>query len=98
MHTPFLANCIIGEVQPHFMCFNGESNLPLDIPFLQVCLASKSFSMTYVKAFFNDTYQVQVCRFVNRSAPELQFSTCFCGNWPQKCRIATSPILVPGAS
>ena len=59
------------------MCFHGESNLPLEIPFLQCCLAYKSFSMTYLETFFDDRYHLQFSRFVNCSAPELHFSTCF---------------------
>ena len=98
IHTPFLANCILSEAQPLIMCFKGESNLPLEIPFLQFYLAYKSFSMTYLKIFFDDRYHLQPCRFVNCSAPELHFSSCFFGNWPQNSRIASSPILVPGAS
>ena len=80
------------------MCFNDESNLPLEIPLLQFCLALKSFLMTYLKRFFNNRYHLQACRFVNCSAPELHFSTCFFGNWPQNSRVASSPILVPEAS
>ena len=34
--------------------------------------------------------------FVNCSAPELHFSSCFFGSWPQKCRIASGPLLVLG--
>ena len=97
-HTPFSANCIIGEVQPLFMCFNGESNLPLKMPFLQFRLAYKSFSMTYLETFFDDRYHLQFSRFVNCSAPELHFSTCFFGNWPQNSRMASCPILLPEAS
>ena len=69
--------CVIGEVQPLFMCFNGESNLPLEIPFLQFCLAYKSFSMTYLKTFFVNRYHLQRCRFVNCSAPSSIFQLVF---------------------
>ena len=34
---------------------------------------------------------------MNCSAPELHFSTRFLEGWPQKRRIASGPILVPGA-
>ena len=75
-HTPFLANCIVGDVQSLFMCFNGESFLPLQIPFLQFSLAYKFFLVTYLKTFFDDRY-FQLCSFVNFSAPEFHFLTCF---------------------
>ena len=38
-HTPFLAKGIIVQVLPLFMCFQGDSNLPPEICFLQFCLA-----------------------------------------------------------
>ena len=41
--SPFLTNCIVFDVQPVFMCFNGESFLPLQIPFLQSSLATSPF-------------------------------------------------------
>ena len=45
-HPPFLANCIIVDVLPLFMCFKGDSNLPLDNCFLQFCFAFKSSSLS----------------------------------------------------
>lgn len=96
MHTPFLANCIIGDVQPLFLCFNGESFLPLQICFLPLSLAYKSFSVTYLKTFFDDRY-FQLCSFMNFSAPEFHFSTCVFGNWTQNSGISSSPILFPWA-
>ena len=33
---------------------------------------------------------------MNCSAPELHFTTRFFGSWPQKCRIASGPLLVLG--
>ena len=71
----FFAKWIIGKVQLLFMCFNCESNLPLEIPLLQFCFAFKSFSMTFLKIFFDDRYHWQPCRFENCSAPEVDFST-----------------------
>ena len=38
-HTPFLAKCVILEVVPLFLCFKGDSNVPLEICFLLFCLA-----------------------------------------------------------
>ena len=77
---PFLANGIVEEVLPLSMWFHGESNLSLEIPFLQFCLAFKSFFVTYLKAFFHVRYLLQSCKIVNCSVPELRFSTCFLGN------------------
>ena len=45
-HPPFLASCIIVDVLPLFMCFKGDSNLPLDKCFLQFCFAFKSCSLS----------------------------------------------------
>ena len=95
-HTPFLANCIIVYVLPLFMCFKGDSNLPLENCFLQFCLAFKSSSLPYLNIFLDDSYHLYPCRFVNCSAPELHFSTRFFGSWPPNLRIASGPILVLG--
>ena len=92
-----MANSIVEEVLPLSMCFRGETNLPLEIPFLQFCLAFKSSFVAYLKAFFHVRYDLQSCTTVNCSAPELHFSTCFFGHWPPYSRIASSPILVPKA-
>ena len=97
MHTPFLANDIVEEVLPLSMCFRGETNLPPEIPFPKFCLASKSFLVSYLEAFFHVRYLLQSCRIENCSAPEVHFSTCVFGNWPQNSRIASSPIPVPRA-
>ena len=94
---PLLANGIIEEVLSLSMCIRGETNLPLEIPFLQFCLAFKSFFVTYLKAFFHVWYLLESCMIVNCSALELHFSTCFFGNWTQNSRIASSPIPVQRA-
>ena len=63
-----LASCVTGDVQRLFLCFNGESNLPLDIPFLQLCLSFKSFLITYPKKSFDDMCHLQSFRLLNFSA------------------------------
>ena len=57
---PILASPVIGDVQ--WLDFNVESNLPLEIRFLQFCLVFKSFSITYPKAFFEGRCPLQPCR------------------------------------
>ena len=58
MHTPFLANCIIVEVLPLFLCFIGQSNLPLENCFLQFCLAFTFSSLPYLNIFLNDSFHL----------------------------------------
>ena len=93
---PFLAKGIIVNVLPLFMCFQGDSNLPPEISFLQFCLTFKASSLSSLNIFVDESYHLKHCRFVNCSAPELHFSTRFFGSWPQKRRIASGPILVLG--
>ena len=80
-----------------FLVLNGESFLPLPIPFLPFSVAYKSFSLTFLKTFFSERY-FQLCSFVNFSVPEFHFSTCVYGNWPQSSGISSSPILFPWAT
>ena len=94
--TPFLANCIIIEVLRNFMCFKGDSNLPVKNCFLQFCLALKSSSLPYLNTFLDESYHLYLCRSVNCRSPELHFPNRFFGSWLQTCRIASGPILVPG--
>ena len=54
-HTPFLAKGIIVNVLPLFMCFKGESNLPPEICFLQICLAFKSSSLPSLNIFVDES-------------------------------------------
>ena len=87
---------IIVHVLPLFMCFQGDSNLPPEICFLQFCLGFKASSLPSLSIFVDERYHLKLCRFVNCSAPELHFSSRFSGSWPQKCRIASGPLLVLG--
>ena len=57
-HTPFLAKCIIVEVLPLFLCFNGDSNLPPEICFLQFCLAFKSSSLPFLNIFVGESHHL----------------------------------------
>ena len=77
MHTPFLAKCIIVEAVPLFLCFKGDSNVPLEICFLLFCLAFKLASLPSLNRFLGDSCPLLICQFVNCCAPELHFSTRF---------------------
>ena len=77
MHTPFLAKCIIVEVVPLFLCFKGDSNVPLEICFLVFCLAFKSASLPSLNRFLDDSCPLLLCQLVNCCAPELNISTSF---------------------
>ena len=77
-HTPFLDKCVIVEVVPLFLCFKGDSNVPLEIGFLLFCLAFKSTSLPSLNRFLDDSCPLLLCQFVNCCAPELHFSTRFC--------------------
>ena len=57
-HTPFLAKGIIVHVLPLFMCFNGDSNLPPEICFLQFCLDFKSSSLPSLNIFVDESYHL----------------------------------------
>ena len=57
-HTPFLAKGIIFHVLPLFMCFQGDSNLPPVICFLQFCLAFKSSSLPSLNIFVDESYHL----------------------------------------
>ena len=57
-HTPFLANCIIVDVLPLFMCFKGNFNLPLENCFLQFCLVFKSSSLSSLSILLDDSYHL----------------------------------------
>ena len=93
-HTLFLAKGIIVHVLPIFMCFQGDSNVPPEICFLQFFLAFKASSLPSLNIFVDERYHLKLCRFVNCSAPELHFSTRFFGSWPQRRRIPSGPLLV----
>ena len=75
-----LGNPIIDDVEQLFMCFfflkPCESDLFLEIWFLQFCLVFKSFSITYPKTFFEYRCHLHTCRLVNFSAPKPRFSSC----------------------
>ena len=57
-HTPFLAKGITIDVLPLFMCFKGDSNLHLEICFLQFCFAFKSSSLPSLNVFVDESYHV----------------------------------------
>ena len=57
-HTPFLAKGIIDHVLPLFMCFQGDSNLPPEICFLQFCQAFKSSSLPFLNIFLDESYRL----------------------------------------
>ena len=78
-HTPFLAKGIIVHVWPLFMCFQGDSNLPPQICFLQFCLAFKASSLPSLNIFVDDRYHLKLCRFVNCSALSSIFQLAFLG-------------------
>ena len=49
---------IIVHVLPLFMCFQGDSNLPPEICFLQFCLAFKSSSLPSLNIFVDESYHL----------------------------------------
>ena len=57
-HTPFLAKGIIVHVLPLFMCFQGDSNLPPEICFMQFYLAFKSSSLPFLNIFVEESYHL----------------------------------------
>ena len=57
-HTPLLAKGIIVHVLLLFMCFQGDSNLPLEICFLQFCLAFKASSLPSLNIFVDESYHL----------------------------------------
>ena len=94
-HTRFLAKCIIVEVVPLFLCFKGDSNVPLEICFLLFCLAFKSASLPSLNRFLDDSCPLLLCQFVNCSATKLHFSTRFFVSCSQVQNFGSGPILVP---
>ena len=58
MHTPFLAKGIIVHVLRLFLCFQGVSNLPPEICFLQLCLAFKASSLPSLNIFVDESYHL----------------------------------------
>ena len=57
-HTPFLAKDITVDVLLLFMYFQGDSNLPPEICFLQFCLAFKSSSLPSLNIFVDESYHL----------------------------------------
>ena len=55
---PFLAKGIIVHVFPLFMCFQGDSNLPPEICFLQFCLVFKASSLPSLNIFVDESYHL----------------------------------------
>ena len=57
-HMPFLAKGITDDFLPLFMYFQGDSNLPPEICFLQFCLAFKSSSLPSLNIFVDESYHL----------------------------------------
>ena len=74
-HTPFLAKCIIVKVVPLFLCFTGDSKVPLEICFLLCCFTFNSPSLPSLNRFLDDSGPLLLCQFVSCCAPELHFSS-----------------------
>ena len=78
-HTPFLAKGIIVHVLRLLMCFQGDSNLPPEICFLQFSLAFKSSSLPSLNIFVDESYHLLLCRFVNCRPLSSIFHLAFLG-------------------
>ena len=76
---PFLAKCIIVHVLPLFMCFQGDSDLPPEISFLQFCLTFKASSLSSLNIFVDESYHLKHCRFVNSVPLSSIFQLAFLG-------------------
>ena len=57
-HTPFLAKCTIVDILKLFMCFQGDSNPPPEICFLQFSLAFKASSLPSLNIFVDESYHL----------------------------------------
>ena len=57
-HRPFLAKGITVHVLPLFMCFQGDSNLPPAICFLQFFLAFKASLLPSLNIFVDESYHL----------------------------------------
>ena len=95
-HTPVLVKCIIVDVVMLFLCFKSDSNVPLEICFVQFCLIFKSASWPSLNRFLEESCPLQLGRLVYCCSPELHFSTLVFVSGPQIHNFASGPIQVPG--
>ena len=70
---PTQSLAMLSSVSCAFFFFKQyESNLPLEIRFLQFCLVFKSFLITYPKTFFEGRCHLQPCRPCELQCPWAQ--------------------------